>query len=123
MKIVITASSPDLDATVDLRFGRAFCFIVIDEDGLEWEAFPNPALDARGGAGVQATRFIAEKEAGVVISGSFGPNAFETLTAADIQMLVIPADKSFTVREVLSLYQAGQLAGLSSPGNPGHRDR
>ena len=85
MKIVITASSPDLDATVDLRFGRAFCFIVIDEDGLEWEAFPNPALDARGGAGVQATRF--------------------------------------TVREVLSLYQAGQLAGLSSPGNPGHRDR
>ena len=123
MKIAITATSPDMDAEVDPRFGRAICFIVTDEEGLEWEAYPNPALDASGGAGVQATRFIAEKEAGVVVSGSFGPNAFETLTAADIEMLVFPAGKVSTVREILSLYRVGQLAGLSSPGNPGHRDR
>ena len=94
MKIAITASSPDLDAEVDPRFGRAICFIVTDEEGGDWEAYPNPVLDASGGAGVQATRFIIDKEATVVVSGSFGPNAFETLMAADIEMLVIPTGHS-----------------------------
>lgn len=120
MKIAITASSPDLDTEVDPRFGRAVYFVIVDEEGGEWEAYPNPAFDSRGGAGVHAARFIAEKKAGVVVSGSFGPNAYETLTAADIEMLVFPAGEVLTVREVLNLYREGRLAEVSSSLSSGH---
>ena len=58
MKIAITASSPDLDAEVDPRFGRAICFIVTDEEGGDWEVYPNPVLDASGGAGVPAIQTV-----------------------------------------------------------------
>lgn len=121
MKIAIAASSPDIEAEVDPRFGRALCFIITDEEGVEWEAYPNPAIDASGGAGVQAARFIVDKKAGVAVSGSFGPNAYETLIAADIEMRVFPAGEALTVRDVLGLYREGRLAEVSSPGNPGRR--
>lgn len=119
MKIAITAFSQNMDAEVDPRFGRAICFIVTDGESLDWEAYPNPAIDASGGAGVQAARFIADKKAGVVVSGSFGPSAYETLVAADIEMRVFPAGEALTVREVLDLYRDGRLAGVSGPGSSG----
>jgi predicted Fe-Mo cluster-binding NifX family protein len=120
MKIVITTATGNLDSPFDSRFGRAANFVIVDTETEAWEAYPNPALNASGGAGVQAAQFITGHGAQAVISGDFGPNAYNALAAADVQMFLAPAGEAFTARELLARYRAGQLKQVSAPTNPGH---
>ena len=106
MKIIITANSDKIDQPFNPRFGRAEYFILVDSDTREWEAFSNPAADARGGAGPQAVQFIDRKKPEVVISGRYGPSAFTALEAAGIKAYLA---SSGTVSEVLQQFLDGQL--------------
>jgi predicted Fe-Mo cluster-binding NifX family protein len=120
MKIVITTISPDIDAQVDPRFGRGAYFLVLDADTLEWQAEANPAVNASGGAGVQAAQIVAQHGAQVAISGDFGPNAYEALAAAGVHMFLVPAGQSLTASEVLARYQRGELKQVTGSTGPGH---
>jgi predicted Fe-Mo cluster-binding NifX family protein len=120
MKIVITTTSPDIESTVDPRFGRGAYFLLVDSDTLEWQAHPNPAIDAGGGAGVQAAQFIAGHGAQVAISGDFGPNAYSTLAAAGIRMFLAPAGEAPAASQLLARYQRGELKEVTVPTGPGH---
>ena len=82
MKIIITASSDQIDQPFNPRFGRAEYFILIDSETQKWESLSNPAMGAHGSAGPQAVQFIATHQPDVVISGRYGPNAFSALETA-----------------------------------------
>jgi len=112
MKICITSEGDNLDSKVDPRFGRCQYFIVIDTDTMEFEAVKNPNIDSMGGAGVQSGQFIADKKAKTVLTGNVGPNAFQTLQAANVEVIT---GISGTVREAAELYKKG---GLKSTGGP-----
>jgi len=118
MKIVISAISPDLDSVIDPRFGRAAYFVIVDTHTLEWQSYPNPGTNASSGAGTQAAQYIASLGAGVVVSGDFGPNAYNALDAADIAMYLLGTSQ--TVREAVENYKADQLALVNAPTAPGH---
>jgi predicted Fe-Mo cluster-binding NifX family protein len=120
MKIVITTETGDLDSQLDPRFGRAATFVIVDTETGEWEAHPNPALNASGGAGVQAAQFISGLGAKLVISGDFGPKAYSALAAGNVQMFLAPANELITARELLTRYQEGQLKQATAPTNVGH---
>ncbi len=116
MKIAITATHNKIDQPFNPRFGRADFFILIDSETKEWEALPNPAASAGGGAGPQAVQFIAQKGAEVLISGRYGPKAFTALQAAGIQPYIA---ETGTISEVLEHYMAGQLTLAGSASGPG----
>jgi predicted Fe-Mo cluster-binding NifX family protein len=120
MKIAISTTSPGIESAVDPRFGRGAYFLLVDSDTLEWQAHPNPAIDARGGAGVQAAQFIAGHGAQVAISGDFGPNAYSALAAAGIRMFLVPAGDSPAASQLLARYQRGELKEVTAPAGPGH---
>jgi predicted Fe-Mo cluster-binding NifX family protein len=120
MKIAITTTSPGIESAVDPRFGRGAYFVVVDAETEEWQAHPNPAINASGGAGVQAAQFIASHGAQVAISGDFGPNAYNALTAAGIRMFLAPAGDPVTARELLARYRQGELKPVTVPTGPGH---
>jgi predicted Fe-Mo cluster-binding NifX family protein len=107
MKIIITATSPTLDSEVDPRFGRGAYLLMINTATLDWQAYPNPGVTASGGAGIQAAQFVTSQKAEAVISGDFGPHAFEALDAAGLPMYVFGNCR--TVREVIAQFKAGQL--------------
>ena len=107
MKIIITTVSPTIESEVDSRFGRGAYLLVIDPDTLEWQAHPNPGVTASGGAGIQAAQFVTEHKADAVISGDFGPHAFEALNAAGMPMYVFGSAR--TAREVIARFKVGQL--------------
>jgi len=107
MKIIITTVSPTIESEVDLRFGRGAYLLVIDPDTLEWQAHPNPGVSASGGAGIQAAQFVTEHKADAVISGDFGPHAFEALHAAGVPMYLF--GDSRTAQDVIARFKAGQL--------------
>jgi len=106
MKVVVSASGPDLDAQVDPRFGRCPYFVVIDSDTMKWEAFPNDSAGAMGGAGIQAAQNVANRGTDVVLTGNCGPNAFRTLEAGGVQVIVGVAG---SVREAVQRFQKGEL--------------
>jgi predicted Fe-Mo cluster-binding NifX family protein len=115
MKIIITATSHKIDQPFNPRFGRADYFILIDSESRKWEAFANPAADARGGAGPQAVQFITNKGAEAVISGRYGPSAFTALEAAGIKAYLA---KDGTVDEVLDKFLAGELESTGTSTGP-----
>ncbi|MFL7894182.1 MAG: NifB/NifX family molybdenum-iron cluster-binding protein [Anaerolineales bacterium] len=115
MKIIITASSDNMDQPFSPRFGRAEYFILIDSSTRAWEAFPNPAIHTRGGAGPQAVQFIADKGADVVISGRYGPSAFSALEAAGIQAFIAYQG---TVDQVFEQHLAGELESTNTATGP-----
>lgn len=120
MKLVITASAPDIEAAVDPRFGRGAYFVVVDSETLQWEAHENLAVNASGGAGSQAAQFVAQQGGEAVISGDFGPNAYIALAAAEIRMYLLGPSK--TVREAVANQAAGMLSRVDAPTGPGHHE-
>ena len=119
MKLAISISGNTLDSPFDARFGRAAAFCIVDTKTGEWQAFDNPALSASGGAGVQAAQFVARQGAEAVISGAFGPNAFDTLAASEIEMYLAPAMKP-TAAEILDMFNAGELTKAEAATHEGH---
>jgi len=109
MKVCITTRGEGLTAEVDPTFGRAAYFLFVDTDTLGSDA---PAVESvenvpgAHGAGVQAAQTVAEKGATVVITGSVGPNAYQGLAAAGIEIYTGAAG---TVEQALADFQAGKL--------------
>jgi len=102
---------------VDPRFGRCAYFIVVDPITEKLEAAANPAADAMGGAGPQAAQTVANKGVVGLITGNVGPNAFQTLKAANIRIFQFA---SGTVKEALAKYKKGELRELSDSSVPQH---
>gem|GEM_PF-658004 len=110
MRVCITSSGPSLDSEMDPRFGRCQYFLFVDPQSLEMEALENPNIGASGGAGIQSAQFVANKGVEAIITGQVGPNAFATLQAAGMKILVGASGK---VREVLEKYKKGQLTSFA----------
>jgi predicted Fe-Mo cluster-binding NifX family protein len=118
MKIILTTSSPDLNSDIDPRFGRGANFLVVDAETLAWQAHPNPGVSASGGAGSLAAQFVAKEKAQAVISGDFGPNAYEALEAGGVAMYLF--GKSRTALDAIQRFKAGQLERVTGPTGRGH---
>src|SRR4030042_4399291 len=107
MKICLSSAGPGLDSEMDPRFGRCQYFLFIDSDTNAFEAVENPNLGASGGGGIQSAQLVSNKGVEVLLTGQVGPNAFTTLQAAGIKILIGASGK---VREVLEKYQKGQIS-------------
>ena len=112
MKICITSQGENLDSAVDPRFGRCRYFIFADTDNFDFEAVENSNIEAGGGAGIQSGQLVAKKEARAVLTGNVGPNAFETLRAAGINVIT---GVSGTVKEAIEKYASGGLKPTDKP--------
>jgi predicted Fe-Mo cluster-binding NifX family protein len=124
MKVAVTATGPALDAAVDPRFGRCMHFVIVETDDMTFEAVDNAAMSLGGGAGIQAARLMADKGVKVVLTGNCGPNAFQTLKAAGIDVIVGCGGK---VSEAVEQFKSGKLSSTDAPnvnvhsGMPGRR--
>lgn len=115
VRICITTSGTNLDAQVDSVFGRARYFLLVDSETLEAEAVEN--VPGAHGAGVQAAQIMGDKAVGTVLTGNVGPNAFQGLTAAGIQIYI---GAKGTARDALAAYKAGTLQTAGGPTSQGH---
>ena len=102
MNICITSKGQTLDSSVDPRFGRCDYFIFIDTETLTFESVENPYAHHSGGAGVLAGQFIASKGVKAVLTRNIGPNAFETLNTAGIEIIT---GISGTVKRAVESYK------------------
>jgi predicted Fe-Mo cluster-binding NifX family protein len=114
MKVAVSALGPDLDSTVDDKFGRAMWFIVYDTDSGATEAIDNASnRNAMQGAGFGAAETVSNAGATTVITGHLGPNAFRVLESLGIEGYV---GSGKTVREAIEALEAGTLERIDAAG-------
>ena len=117
MKICVTSTGNSLEAQIDPRFGRCSYFVIVDSETMQFEAVPNMAAGASGGAGIQAAQTVANKGVKLLITGNVGPKAFQALASAGIEI----ATGAFgTVREAVEKYKRGELSKTGAPTVGGH---
>jgi len=117
MKIAVTAKNNDLESEVDPRFGRCSYFLIIDTDTMDFEPISNESAMASGGAGIQAAQKIAKEGVEAVVTGNMGPNAFQTLNAAEIKIFTGASGK---IKEAIEKYKKGELKETEAPNVGSH---
>ena len=118
MKIAVTAQGNEMSSEIDPRFGRAKWLIVVDTETGDFHAHDNVVnLNAAQGAGIQTGQNIANLGVEAVITGNVGPNAFKTLTAANVKAFL---SKASIAQEALDLFKEGKLQKVTRPNVQGH---
>jgi predicted Fe-Mo cluster-binding NifX family protein len=117
MKIAISATGRSLDAEVDPRFGRCQYFIIADPETMEFEAVENSSAMTSGGAGISTAQMIASKGVKVVFTGNCGPNAYQVLSSAGIQVIT---GVSGSIKDAIEGYRSGKFQTSASANVPDH---
>ncbi len=118
MKVAVSSEGKTLESKMDERFARAPFFIFVDTESSEFEAHDNSeTMNASHGAGVQASRLMADRGVEAVITGHCGPNAFRALNAAGVKVVT---GASGTVSEVLEQFKSGEIKPVANPDVKGH---
>ncbi|RSN77679.1 NifB/NifX family molybdenum-iron cluster-binding protein [Candidatus Methanodesulfokora washburnensis] len=103
-RVAVPSTGPDPDSPMDPRFGRAPYFIIFDLDTMKYETVQNTFMNAPSAAGIQTAQLLIDKKVDVVLSGNVGPNAYQALVSAGIQVIPISAR---TAREAVEIYKKG----------------
>ena len=106
MRIVFSAVSGGLDAQVDPRFGRCPYFVIVESDTMDVETISNTSQFTQSGAGIRAAQTVTNTGAKIVLTGNVGPNAYQAVSTAGVQMIT---GVSGTVREVVEMFKNGQF--------------
>jgi predicted Fe-Mo cluster-binding NifX family protein len=117
MKIAISTIGTTLDADVEPRFGRCQNFIIVDTETMESESVDNASAVASGGAGISAAQMIAGKGVQTVLTGNCGPNAYQVLSQAGIEVITGVSGK---VKDAIEQYKAGKFKANSQANVPDH---
>ena len=116
-KICISSTGENLKAYVDPRFGRCDYFLIINLNNMNFESIKNESSKAMGGAGIQAAESVAKKGVKFVITGNIGPNAFQTLKAADIKVIT---GASGNIKEIIDKFNKGEFKEIEGPNVGSH---
>jgi predicted Fe-Mo cluster-binding NifX family protein len=111
MKIAITSADGTLEGKVDERFGRARRIILYDMETKEHSVVDNGMnLNAAQGAGIQAAQNVVRSGAKAIISGHFGPKAFQVVQMAGLEVY---SAVDMTVMEAIKGLEEGKLTKLA----------
>ncbi len=106
MKIAVSSTGTDLGSPIDPQFGRCAYFLIVETDDMSFEACSNENIALTGCAGIQSAQFVSSKSANAVLTGTCGPNAVRTLSAASVEVFL---GQTGTVREVIEAHKNGVL--------------
>ena len=118
MTIAITSADGTLDGKVDERFGRARKIILYDMETKEHSVVDNGMnLNAAQGAGIQAAQNVVRTGAKTIISGHFGPKAFQVIQMAGLEVY---SATDMTVMEAIKGLEEGKLTKLAGADVQSH---
>ena len=123
MIVAVSVAAAGLDAALDPRFGRAAAFVFVNTETGECQEYANPAMGASGGAGIQAAEWLVKQGAEAVISGAFGPNAYDVLAAAGVSMYRATDGTATELIEKLKRNELDPVVGVSRGGRGRGRGR
>lgn len=106
MKVAVSAAGRTLDAQLDPRFGRCAYFLIVDPATMAFDVVENAGMASAQGAGIATAQMIAANGVEAVLTGNCGPNAYQVLEAAKVQVV---SGVTGTVREAVLAHKEGRL--------------
>ena len=113
MIIAISSTGHSLDSILDERFGRADYLLFFDESDRLIDTIQQGDAAPASGAGIALAQKLAEKKTDVLITGHVGPNAYQVLSEAGIDMV---QGKTGTIRDQLAWYRDKKLEKITQAG-------
>lgn len=111
MKLAISVQEAEAYAQVDLRFGRARLFRIVDTETGEQRVLDNAeGIAAAQGAGTQAVQRLSRAGVRSVLTGHVGPKAWNALQAAGIAVHCV---KGGTAEQAIEAFLSGKLQAMS----------
>lgn len=107
MKVAVASQSGSDTPRVHSQFGRCDCFMIVDTESGDTQTIPNDSAKAATGAGTAGAILMCRQGVNAVIAGKVGPNAYEALTRAGIDVFCAP--QGIPVSEALEKLRAGAL--------------
>ncbi len=107
MKIAICSTGPGLDDKAHDLFGRCDYFLIIDLETGETKSVKNEFASVSTGAGTACAQIMFDEGVEAVVSGKAGPNAYEVLKQAGIDIFLLPP--GLKVKDALEKYKVGRL--------------
>ena len=99
--IAVASDGETLEAVVSHLAARGPYFLIVDSNGKLLEAVENPYKDTRGGAGVSAANFLAEKEVTIVVAGNIGNKMKDALDAQEIAFFKFEGIGEEAIKKIL----------------------
>lgn len=91
--------------------------MLVETDDMTFEAVENTSGSLGGGAGIQSAHLVANHGVKAVLTGDCGPNAYQVLSAAAIDVVT---GCNGTVCDVVERFKSGQLVATSAPNVASH---
>jgi len=118
MKIAVSSTGKDLNASVDQRFGRAEYFLIVDPETMDFEVIENTQIvNVPQGAGIQSAKTVADKNVDVLLTGSCGPKAFNALNRVGIKVYTGAAG---SIADAVNKFKNNELTQANGPDVEGH---
>ena len=113
MKILISALGKESKDLLDSRFGRCDYFQVFNTETNEYKVLENEGVKSSQGAGIAASQQVIDEGVDVVITGKLGPNAFNILNDANLELY---SCSEISIEDAIKSYKEGKLEVLSKSG-------
>ena len=118
MKVAVTSQGKELSSEIDPRFGRAKWLLLVDTETEVVGTYDNTVnLNLAQGAGIQTGQNVVNLGAEAVITGNIGPNAYKTLSTANVKVYLSEVK---TIQEAVELFKAGELNEVQEANVEGH---
>ena len=101
MKTAIPSSGNNIEAPMDLRFGRCAWFCIYDTESNHTQFTENKLMNASEGVGLQAAEFLAKQEVSEVYAMEVGPRAEKMMNKLNIKINLIK--ERLTIKQVINM--------------------
>jgi predicted Fe-Mo cluster-binding NifX family protein len=118
MKIAVTAQGATSESPVDMRFGRAKCFLIYDTVLNTYTPIDNEQnFDSAQGAGIQSAATVVNAGCEALITGHCGPKAFAALSKAGAAVYSVAGG---SIKEAIEAFKQDKLKKIENADVEGH---
>ena len=114
MKIVISATGKDIESNIDVKFGRAPFFLIVDTKTKEVKVIENTVRDRSSGVGITVGNIVAKEEIDAVITTDIRPFAFETFEQCGIRIYQAEG----RIKDAIRIFEEGKLSEIKKATVP-----
>jgi predicted Fe-Mo cluster-binding NifX family protein len=114
MKVAISSQGKRRDSQVELWFGRAAYYLIVNTDNMTFDALENDAAgDSADIDEINAARLVINAGAQAVLTGNCGLDARHMFATADVKLFQgVPG----TIEEAVEQFKDGKLTEVPAPG-------
>ena len=109
MKIVISATGGNIESNIDVTFGRALFFLIMDTKTKEVKVIENKARDRPSGVGITAVNTVEKEGIDAVITADIGPLAFETFEQSGVKIYKAEGK----INDAIRLFEESKLSEIT----------